>query len=277
MPPKFKYSLISLVALLALVFSYSVFSLNFKKPVSTSIKIDGEKTQGAKTSNQQSPTILKTTTETTTEQIFKVIRVIDGDTIEISAIGGPASGGEGGQRVRYIGIDTPETVDPRETVQCFGQEAASKNKELVEGKNVTLEKDVSETDKYGRLLRYVYIEGVMVNDLLVRQGYATSSSYPPDIKYQNQLLQAQQEAEQNKLGLWSACNSSYKAPVQTFQNQQPPDANCIVKGNISSNGKIYHMPGQYYYNKTQIDQSQGERWFCTEEDAQAAGWRKSKK
>lgn len=77
----------------------------------------------------------------------KVVRVIDGDTIEI----------EGGDRVRYIGIDTPETVDPRKPVQCYGQEASNKNKELVEGKTVELEKDVSETDKYGRLLRYVWL------------------------------------------------------------------------------------------------------------------------
>ncbi|MBI3335237.1 MAG: thermonuclease family protein [Candidatus Portnoybacteria bacterium] len=76
----------------------------------------------------------------------KVARVIDGDTIEL----------ENGQRVRYIGIDTPETSDPRKPIQCFGIEAAKKNQELVEGKMVRLEKDVSERDRYARLLRYVY-------------------------------------------------------------------------------------------------------------------------
>src|SRR3990172_7201954 len=77
----------------------------------------------------------------------KVTRVIDGDTIELGD----------GRRVRYIGIDTPETVDPRKPVECFGKEAAAKNRELVDGKMVEMEKDASETDKYGRLLRYIYV------------------------------------------------------------------------------------------------------------------------
>src|SRR3989344_572525 len=94
----------------------------------------------------------------------KVVRVVDGDTIEI----------EGGQIILYIGIDTPETVHPQKTVECFGREASRKNKELVEGKFVQLEKDVSEVDKYGRLLRYVYVDpstssgqAIFVNELLV--------------------------------------------------------------------------------------------------------------
>lgn len=125
-----------------------------------------------------------------------VTKVIDGDTIEI----------EGGKRVRYIGIDTPETEDPRRKVQCFGQEAYQKNKELVEGKEVRLEKDVSEKDKYGRLLRYVYIGDVFVNDYLVREGYARASSFPPDVKYQEQFRQAEKEAREQNRGLWSSCN-----------------------------------------------------------------------
>ena len=195
-------------------------------------------------------------------QSAKVTRVIDGDTIEI----------DGGQRVRYIGIDTPETVDPRTTTQCFGKEATAKNRELVEGKTVQLEKDVSETDKYGRMLRYVYIDRIFVNDYLVRQGYAHSSSYPPDVKYQQQLQEAQQDAQKSEKGLWSACSN------QNMSNTTPYNKEgCSIKGNISSNGeKIYHMPGQKYYDKTVIDESRGERWFCTEEDAASAGWRKSK-
>ncbi|MEK7580672.1 MAG: thermonuclease family protein [Patescibacteria group bacterium] len=131
---------------------------------------------------------------------IKVIRVVDGDTIEI----------EGGQRVRYIGIDTPETVHPQKVVQCFGKEASEKNKELVEGKSVTLTKDVSETDKYGRLLRYVYIGDIMVNDFLVRQGYAYSSSYPPDVAHQEEFKEAELEARQGDRGLWSACQPGSK-------------------------------------------------------------------
>lgn len=127
-------------------------------------------------------------------QKVKVSRVIDGDTIEL----------EGEQKVRYIGIDTPETVDPRRDPQCFGKEASLQNKQLVEGKEIYLEKDVSETDRYGRLLRYIYLEenGISINEQLVKEGYAVASSYPPDIKYQEKLTAAEQEARNNQKGLW---------------------------------------------------------------------------
>ena len=195
------------------------------------------------------------------DTFITVTRVIDGDTIEI----------EGGQKVRYIGIDTPETVDPRSLPQCFGKEAASKNRELVEGKNISIEKDVSETDKYGRLLRYIYLNDIFINDYLVREGYAYASSYPPDVKYQNQLKQAQLEAQEQNRGLWARCqNQNSSATIYNMEG-------CQIKGNISSSGeKIYHLPTQRYYEKTVIDESKGERWFCTEDEAQKSGWRKSK-
>ncbi|MFH0936837.1 MAG: thermonuclease family protein [Candidatus Daviesbacteria bacterium] len=129
-----------------------------------------------------------------------VIRVVDGDTIEV----------EGNQKIRYIGIDTPETVDPRRPVACFGKEASDENKKLVEGKKVILEKDISETDKYERLLRYVYVKNpdgttLFVNDYLVRQGFAKISTYPPDVKFTDQFLAAQVEARENQKGLWQKC------------------------------------------------------------------------
>ncbi|MBI2036522.1 thermonuclease family protein, partial [Candidatus Microgenomates bacterium] len=124
-----------------------------------------------------------------------VKRVVDGDTVEL----------ENGQRVRYIGIDTPETIDPRKPVQCFGKEASEFNKKLVEGKLVRLEKDVSETDKFGRLLRYVFVDSVFVNDYLVRQGYAHVSTFPPDVRYQQQFVEAEREARENNRGLWYNC------------------------------------------------------------------------
>jgi micrococcal nuclease len=132
----------------------------------------------------------------------KVLRVVDGDTIEI----------EGGQRVRYIGIDTPETVDPRKPVQCFGKEAAAKNRVLVEGQEVRLEKDISDTDRYGRLLRYVYVGDTLINELLVSEGYAHASSYPPDVKYQEKLRAAEEEARAEERGLWGNCAASTPAP-----------------------------------------------------------------
>lgn len=140
-------------------------------------------------------------TESGIANLAKVTRVIDGDTIEI----------EGGERVRYIGIDTPETVDPRKTVQCFGVESSKKNKELVEGKMVRLEKDITDRDKYKRLLRYVWLGDTLVNLALVEGGFAHSYSYPPDIKYQDQFVTAERQAREAKLGLWNACNSESSA------------------------------------------------------------------
>lgn len=131
------------------------------------------------------------------DQEVLVTKVIDGDTIEI----------EGGKTIRYIGIDTPETKHPQKELQCFGKEASEKNRELIGGKKIRLEKDISETDRYGRLLRYVYINDVFINDYLVRQGYAFAATFPPDVKYQQQFSQAQQEARENKRGLWVTCKS----------------------------------------------------------------------
>ena len=129
---------------------------------------------------------------------YVVTKVIDGDTIQIDRK----------FTLRYIGIDTPETVDPRRTQQCFGKEATEENKRLVLGKRVTLEKDVSETDRYGRLLRYVYVEGEMINNLLVENGFAQARSYPPDIKHQEKLRLSEEMAREKGKGLWASCVSS---------------------------------------------------------------------
>ncbi len=195
-----------------------------------------------------------------------VTRVIDGDTIEI----------EGGERVRYIGIDTPETVDPRKPVQCFGVEASNKNNELVEGKMVRLEKDVTDRDKYNRLLRYVYVGDTFINLELVKQGFAYSYSYPPDIKYQDQFVKAQKEAQKAKRGLWNACPVTPESISAPAVSSTPGDSSCLIKGNINTSGeKIYHLPGCGSYSQAKIDESRGERWFCSEAEAQVAGWRKA--
>ncbi|MFH1863167.1 MAG: thermonuclease family protein [bacterium] len=161
---------------------------------------------------QPSPEVEGTVTTTPTIEGILVTKVVDGDTIQL----------EGDKTVRYIGIDTPETVHPSQPVGCFGKEASAKNKELVEGKRVRLEKDISETDKYGRLLRYVYIGDTFVNDYLVRQGYANATSYPPDVKYQDQFRQAEQEARTDKRGLWGKCSTTQTTPAaQTAATSKP--------------------------------------------------------
>jgi micrococcal nuclease len=129
------------------------------------------------------------------EAQITVTRVIDGDTIEVD-IGGTI------YKVRYIGIDTPELDNERPEFCALAQEATRLNRQLVEGRDVRLEKDISETDKYGRLLRYVYVNDTFVNAELVRQGLAWAKAYEPDTKYQGILEEAEAEARQAKVGIW---------------------------------------------------------------------------
>lgn len=147
--------------------------------------------------------INKTAGATKATQGILVTEVIDGDTIEV----------EGGVMIRLLGVDTPETVDPRRSVGCFGKEASKKVSELLSNKRVILEKDISESDIYGRLLRFVYLpldssahsNVLFVNDYLIREGYAKVLTIPPDVKFTEQFLEAQKQAREAKLGLWGSC------------------------------------------------------------------------
>lgn len=149
----------------------------------------------------------------------RVIGVRDGDTIEVD-IGGSK------KVVRYIGVDTPESVDPRRAVECFGKEASNINRSLVENQIVQLEKDVSETDKYGRLLRYVYLGDIFVNRYLVEEGFANASAYPPDIKYQEDLESSEEEARINNKGLWGTCGSSLNSQPRSTSTKSSNDKDC---------------------------------------------------
>lgn len=128
---------------------------------------------------------------TTARQTGLVTRVIDGDTIDVQLANGET------QRVRYIGMDTPERGE------LFFQESTAVNSEFVVGQNVTLVRDVSATDRFGRLLRYVFAGEVFVNYELVAQGYATAVTFPPDVACQETFLQAERTAREANLGLWA--------------------------------------------------------------------------
>jgi len=148
----------------------------------------------------QSKIILST--KIASSEAFFVTKVLDGDTIVL----------ENGQKLRYIGIDTPELNHKKNKIECYAKEAFEENKKLVLGKRVYLQKDVSEKDRYNRLLRYVFLdekmstdEGSFVNLYLVKNGLAYAATFPPDVRYTNLFLQAQQEAREKKLGLWQNC------------------------------------------------------------------------
>ena len=321
------------------------------------------------------------------ERKTRVITVIDGDTISVLISGFYE------RRVRYIGIDAPEMRR-----DCFASEATAANRQLVLGKDVTLERDVRDVDRFGRLLRYVYLPtGEMVNELLVRWGYAVARSYPPDTKYRTRFEAAERQAQQANAGLWGACRPRptqvipsptststptflpSPTPAQTaptlivsseFLNVragpdiaypkigelaraasvralarsadgrwwqiaygdgtgwvsadyvvedqaaialptvQPPTsppaagaaspaptlpppppvaagcpagcverpAGCDIKGNVNNKGeRIYHLPGGQFYDKTIIDPRKGDRWFCSRAEAEANGFRPSKR
>lgn len=135
----------------------------------------------------------------TIKQNYKVVKVVDGDTIDVEIDGQI-------ERVRLIGVNTPEVVDPRQRVECFGREASEKAHELLDGKEVELEADATQTDrdKYNRLLRYVRTtEGSFYNLEIIKLGYAYEYTYDLPYKYQSEFKAAQIEAQNKKSGLWA--------------------------------------------------------------------------
>jgi micrococcal nuclease len=170
----------------------------------------------------QAPTDLPLTGEqrgpTGPTEVASVVRVVDGDTIVVS-IGGRD------ERLRYIGVDTPETVDPNSPVGWMGPEATAANRELVERREVVLEKDVSEVDRFDRLLRYVWLREptgwLLVNAELLRRGYAQVVTYPPDVKYVELYLDAQAEARDAGRGLWGAAPPAAPPLAQPSASRAP--------------------------------------------------------
>lgn len=151
------------------------------------------------------PTNTSIPTPTVKRELYKITKVIDGDTIDVTIKGVNT-------RVRLIGIDTPESVDPRKPVECLSKEASNFTKQILDGKFVYLEDDDSQgnKDKYNRLLRYVFLEdGTHVNKAVIESGYAHEYTYDLPYKYQKEFKQAQKEAQENKKGLWAdnACIS----------------------------------------------------------------------
>lgn len=125
-----------------------------------------------------------------------ITRVIDGDTVEVGGLG----------KIRLIGIDTPETVDPRKPVQCFGREASDKAKQMLTGKKVRLESDPTQgdRDKYGRSLRYIYLEdGTFFNKWMIENGFAHEYTYNIPYKYMDEFKAAERAAQDAGRGLWS--------------------------------------------------------------------------
>ena len=205
-------------------------------------------------------------------------RVADGDTINI-----------GGIQIRLEGIDAPETEQTcigakGDQWQC-GKTATQRLAGLIKGEEVICEK--SGEDRYKRTLAFCRLsDGIELNAWLVREGLALAF-----VRYSARYVKEEKEAKDAKRGLWAgtfqapwewrASNGSqeYAAPVGLLQNAQQKSApnakaDCLIKGNINRSGdRIYHVPGSKWYSRTEISERNGERWFCSVAEAEAAGWR----
>lgn len=187
-------------------------------------------------------------------------RIVDGDTLELAS----------GAKVRLIGVNTPEVHGKTEH---YGREASEFTKNRLLDRTVYLFPDVSDTDRYGRLLRYLFIAGdpVMFNETLLSEGYANVMTVPPDVAYSKKFVRLEREAREKGVGLWGQSGQSGQSGQAGQAEAAAACEKPQIKGNINSRSdKIYHMPGGRYYEQTKAEQM-----FCTEEEARAAGFRKS--
>jgi micrococcal nuclease len=194
--------------------------------------------------------------ESQTQNLYLVTKVIDGDTIQLS----------NGEKVRYIGIDTPETKHPKKVVEYFGEEAYNVNKGLVEGKKVRLEFDIQQRDRYGRLLAYVYYKNpnlkdeTFINAYLVKNGYARVATYPPNVRYQVLFLGFEKDARLMKRGLWSPPEKDLEVRITNFS--EPIMSSSL--DNNANNSCIAFRANRYVTWEIQIiDKNQNvlKEWF----------------
>ena len=219
-----------------------------------------------------------------------VVGVIDGATIDVETDGKVT-------RVRYLGLEVP---GPDEA--SLGERARDFNSHLVAGQIVQMEKGVVDTDPFGLALRYVYVGGEMANQALLTNGYATVASFPPNFKHRSSFELAEEGARRERRGVWTARTAPTPAP-----GQQEPEATIgpftggtlplppgvtrqtplceysgttqpVIKGNVDTRtGElIYYVPGGFFYSTSEVSLPDGDRWFCTEAEALAAGWTRSK-
>ena len=190
--------------------------------------------------------------------------VIDGDTIEVRGV-----------RIRLSGIDAPEgrqMCQKPEAWRCGQQSALALSDKLGQA-NVRCEGQGQ--DRYGRVIAVCHLGDVDVNGWLVREGWAVAYR-----KYSLDYVDAEDAARQSQAGIWG---SVFIMPWDWRRGQRMTDQatapdGCTIKGNISSGGKrIFHVPGQQHYEQTRISAGKGERWFCSEDEAVAAGWRKAER
>lgn len=209
------------------------------------------------------------------ETISGPARVLDGDTLAIA-----------GQKIRFDAIDAPET---RQTCTRDGRPWAC-GKAATQGMHRLIAQspvrcEISKRGRYGRAIGACFANGRDLQQQLVRQGLALAYR-----RYSTRYVPEEEAARAERVGLWSgeftapwlwrkqnrnrpATRTAPSQPDRSSQASSP----CRIKGNITNSGRIYHLPGGHYYDRTRINEDRGERWFCTEANARAAGWRRSRR
>ena len=228
-----------------------------------------------------------------------VLRVVDATTLEVRSDGQSL-------RVRYLGVSVPEAGSVGADVGSVYEQALQFNRFLVEGKDVQLERGAVETDTDGTLLRYVYVGGEMVNRALLTNGHATVADFPPAFRYRADFQAAEEDARNGGRGVWASTAAGVQdpapahgsptasLPVPQFSGGTLPSLpssrggrvcdysgtdEAIIKGNVdvATGERLYHVPDGLFYPIIVVEDAQGDQWFCTEQEAIAAGWKRSKR
>lgn len=199
-------------------------------------------------------------------QKAKVKYAVDGDTIWVDIDGKD-------EKVRFVGVNTPEVAKDGEPAEFMADEAKDFTNKTIKNKEIYLEKDISDRDKYDRLLRYIWLEKPVdnptlndietktLNGILVKEGLAFANYYKPDIKYQEYLKKLEKSAQDNKLGIWSDSTDS-------LNENEKIDQTYLIKGN--KNSKVYHLPEWSSYGTVK---EKNAVYFETEKEAKNAGFR----
>ena len=190
------------------------------------------------------------------------VTVIDGDTLEMH-----------GQRIRLHGIDALESgqscADKNGAIYRCGQISANQMATYVRGKTVNC--NVTDRDRYDRLVAACFVNGEDINERLVFEGWALAYR-----QYSRDYVHSETHAKRNSAGMWQGRFVEpwkWRKGSRLASTKQEKSGDCVIKGNISNSGKIYHTPESPWYSRTKINTQKGERWFCNEAEAEAAGWR----
>jgi len=211
--------------------------------------------------------INKEDVEKTIIKTYKVLKVIDWDTVDINY-------NWKSTRLRLIWIDSPESTTLRNgSIECYWKEASDYLRNILNWKNVSIELDETQwnNDKYGRLLAYIFLEWENLNNKIILDWYAKEYTYNKPYKYIDLFKKSEKIAKENNIWLWWKCIWNEIIPIGG-------NIDCNIKWNISytSKEKIYHLPWCPDYNRTKINISKWENFFCSEKEAIKAGWRIAK-